>query len=273
MKARGRATFAGTGLAGGLFAGLTGVGGGAIMVPLMTGVLRMRQHAAHGTSLLVIGFAAMAGAATYAFAGDVAWRLVAALLAGSLVGAYAGARLVQSLPAMRLRQLFGLFLLVIGIRMLTVGAGNPIFDPSGVAELVGGASIGLAGGLAAGALGVGGGAIFVPGAVLLLGAGQHEAQGASLAVIVLTALVGAATHYRHGALDVEAAKWIVPTAVPAGILGALAAGALGAGSLQRIFSVVVLGVAVQMLVTATIALRRGETLEPVADPLAAEVLS
>ena len=43
-----------TGAAGGFLSGILGGGGGAIMVPLMTGPLRMRQHTAHGTSLVVI---------------------------------------------------------------------------------------------------------------------------------------------------------------------------------------------------------------------------
>ncbi|TAK61977.1 MAG: hypothetical protein EPO22_07900, partial [Dehalococcoidia bacterium] len=43
-----------TGVAGGAFSGLTGVGGGAVMVPLLTGPLRLSQHRAHGTSLAII---------------------------------------------------------------------------------------------------------------------------------------------------------------------------------------------------------------------------
>ena len=56
-----------------------------------------------------------------------------------------------------------------------------------------------------------------PGLVLLVGTGQHEAQGISLDVIVVTAAVAAVTHHRHGSMDLPAARWIIPTAVPAGI--------------------------------------------------------
>lgn len=247
---------AATGLGGGFFSGLTGVGGGAIMVPLMTGVLKMRQHTAHGTSLVVIVFGATASAATYAWREGIDWPMVAVLLPASLVGAYAGARLVQYLPAMRLRQLFGLFVLLVGLRLLVFHEVEALISVGRVAEILVGAGIGLAGGLLSGALGVGGGAIFVPALVLLLGVGQHEAQGVSLCVIVCAAAVGAFTHARHGSMDLAAARWIAPVAVPAGMAGALVASKLDAGTLQRIFALVAIGVGVQMLFTATRALRR-----------------
>lgn len=253
------ATMSLTGAIGGMFSGLTGVGGGALMVPLMTGVLRMRQHAAHGTSLVIIIFAAVAGSITYVANDGILWGLVATLLAGSLIGAYAGARLVQRVPGMRLRQVFGIFLLLVALRLLLVHDLDAVFDVSGLAEWLAGAGIGLAGGLAAGALGIGGGAIFVPGLVILLGTGQHAAQGTSLEVIVLTALVGAATHYRHGNVDLRAARWMIPAAIPAGLAGGLVASALDASVLQRIFAVVILVVAVQMIISGTRAIRQART--------------
>lgn len=247
---------AATGLGGGFFSGLTGVGGGAIMVPLMTGVLRMRQHTAHGTSLVVIIFAAAASALVYQVRDGVNWGLVGVLLPASLLGAYAGARLVQHLPAMRLRQVFGAFVFAVGLRLLLVQSVDAIFDVHGASEALLGGGIGLIGGLVAGALGVGGGAIFVPALVILLGTDQHEAQGVSLCVIVGAALTGALTHARHGSVDTAAAKWIAPLAVPAGMGGALVASWLDGDVLQRIFAVVLVLVGVQMFATATLNLRR-----------------
>lgn len=247
-----------TGLAGGFFSGLTGVGGGALMVPLMTGILKLRQHTAHGTSLVIIIFAAGASALTYLARDGLDWALVAVLLPASLAGAYAGARLVQRLPAMRLRQFFGVFVFAVGFRLLVFQHVEPLLAVSGVRELLAGGGIGLTGGLISGALGVGGGAIFVPGLVMILGTAQHDAQGASLAVIVATAIVGSWTHHRHGSIDLPAVAWIAPAAVPAGVAGAYIASLLGGASLQRIFAVVAIGVGVQMSYTATRALRRHE---------------
>ncbi|HET7738356.1 MAG TPA: sulfite exporter TauE/SafE family protein, partial [Tepidiformaceae bacterium] len=135
-----------TGAAGGGFAGLTGVGGGALLIPLMTGVLKMRQHTAHGTSLVIIIFAAAASAVAYQVDGAIDWNLVGLLLVGSMAGAYVGARLVQYLPAMRLRQVLGLFQICVALRLLLIHTTDPLLDVSGVLEAVAGAGIGFTGG-------------------------------------------------------------------------------------------------------------------------------
>ncbi len=107
-----------TGGVGGFFAGLTGVGGGAILVPLFTTLLRMPQHRAHGTSLAVVVFAAIAGGSRYIWQDAIDWALAGALLSGSLLGAYLGARWVMRIPERELRLLFSLFLVAVGARML-----------------------------------------------------------------------------------------------------------------------------------------------------------
>ena len=110
--------------------------------------------------------------------------------------------------------------------------------------------IGLAGGFAAGMLGIGGGAIYVPAMVLLLDENQHVAQGASLAAIVATGIVGALTHHRLQNVDERTVLWIVPPAVVAGFGGALLADRLDAATLQRIFGVVIVYFAVNMIIGA-----------------------
>jgi uncharacterized membrane protein YfcA len=159
------------------------------------------------------------------------------------------------IPALRLRQVFGLFLVTVSLRLLLVETIDPLLDIGGLAELLAGAAIGLVGGLASGALGVGGGAIFVPALVLVLGVGQHEAQGISLWVIVGASLMGALAHYRQGTVDTKVAKWVAPFALPGAIAGALAASALSGRALQVIFAVVLTAIGVQMLVTAQLRLR------------------
>jgi uncharacterized membrane protein YfcA len=83
--------------------------------------------------------------------------------------------------------------------------------------------------------------------VLLLGEEQHAAQGVSLAVIVFTAATGSVTHLRHDNVDLGVARWIIPFAVPASVLGAWLANRLGAETLQRVFGATVLLVSLQML--------------------------
>jgi len=114
-------------------------------------------------------------------------------------------------------------------------------------DLAAAIGIGLVAGLLGGMLGVGGGFILVPGMVLLLSVGQHTAQGVSLAVITLTVLVGAITHYRQRNLSLGVVLWIAPAAALFGFLGSMAAGAIDASLLRRIFGIMTISVGIFML--------------------------
>jgi uncharacterized membrane protein YfcA len=117
-------------------------------------------------------------------------------------------------------------------------------------EIALGLAIGFAGGFAGGLLGIGGGAIYVPAMVLLLETDQHMAQGASLAAIIATAIVGGTTHLRRGNVDVSAVAMVVPPAIIAGFGAAFVADALDADVLRRIFAAVAAYFAVSMIIGA-----------------------
>ena len=242
-----------TGAAGGAFSGLTGVGGGAVMIPLLTGPLRMTQHRAHATSLATILFIASAGVLGYWHAGNVDWRLVATLVPGAAAGAYLGARAMARVPARELRLMFGAFLLFVAFRELLwdVSAGAPHGGAAGLLIELG---FGFIGGALAGMLGIGGGAVFVP-AIVIFGlahvtAGedpQKVAQGVSLVVIVCTGLVGTATNLRQGMVDLPTVTWVMPAAVAAAFAASLFANRLDADVLKRIYGVVALVLGAQTI--------------------------
>jgi uncharacterized membrane protein YfcA len=250
-----------TGIAGGSFSGLTGVGGGAIMVPLLTGRLHLSQHRAHGTSLAIITFVAVSGVVGYWHAGNIDWRLVLALAPGAVVGVFAGARTMVRVPALQLRLLFGVFLLFVAFRQLAwhVSAGAP---QEGAAGLLIATGFGFAGGVLAGVLGVGGGAIFVP-AIVIFGlahvAGgedpQKVAQGVSLVVIVCTGLFGTVTNWRQDTVDIETVKWVVPLAAIAAFGASLLANRLDSDTLKTVYGLTALGLAAQIFYTTIRALR------------------
>ncbi len=104
-------------MAGGFFSGLTGVGGGAIMVPLLRRFLNLSQHVAHGTSLAIVMFVGTAGLAGYWLNGNVDWHLAIWLSVGSALGAYFGAVAMNRLAPRSLQLVFGLFLLTVAARM------------------------------------------------------------------------------------------------------------------------------------------------------------
>ena len=110
-----------TGAVGGFTSGLTGIGGGTVMVPLLTGFLRMSQHKAHATSLVIVIFAALSAGTQYLARDEVKWELVAALTVGAVIGAQIGTRTMHSLPERQLRLIFAVFLLFVGVRLLVFG--------------------------------------------------------------------------------------------------------------------------------------------------------
>lgn len=106
------------GLLAGLASGLLGVGGGIVMVPLLTMVLGFSQHKAHATSLASIVPIAAVGAATFALADKVDYRIAIFLAVGSLVGAPLGARLMSRTGEAALKTSFGILLSVVALSIL-----------------------------------------------------------------------------------------------------------------------------------------------------------
>ena len=107
-------------------------------------------------------------------------------------------------------------------------------------------AIGFVAGMAAGLLGIGGGALFVPALVLFLGLSQLEAQATSLLAIVPVALVGAARQYRYGNLRVRdgLVMGVLATAGAAG--GVVLANALPERALEISFAMLQFVVAAQL---------------------------
>ena len=101
---------------------------------------------------------------------------------------------------------------------------------------VGAVVIGIASGVLSGMLGVGGGVLMVPGMVLLLGMGQHVAEGTSLLVIIPTAVVGAATHWRSGYVLLLAAALLGAGGIVGAVIGSHIALAVSASTLRVIFA-------------------------------------
>ena len=76
-----------SGFAVGLLVGLTGVGGGSLMTPLLVLLFGMEPRAAVGTDLLYASLTKAAGGAVHGWGGTVYWRVTALLAAGSLPAA------------------------------------------------------------------------------------------------------------------------------------------------------------------------------------------
>lgn len=110
--------YLGVGLGIGLLSGLLGIGGGSFLVPILTGYFLMAQHKAHATSLAIVVPTGIVGAAIYGLHGSMDILLSAKLAVGGVIGAMIGARLMKRIPAAQLKRLFGVMLILVGIRMV-----------------------------------------------------------------------------------------------------------------------------------------------------------
>src|SRR5262249_10178436 len=113
--------------------GLLGVGGGTILVPLLTLLFGAEQHLAQGVSLFMIIPTSIAGAWTHARLGHVHWRVVWPVAAASIVSAVLGARLAHVPPATTLRVAFGVLLVWVGGRLATTAPNKtaPVAEATG----------------------------------------------------------------------------------------------------------------------------------------------
>jgi uncharacterized membrane protein YfcA len=106
--------------------------------------------------------------------------------------------------------------------------------------------IGVLAGVFAGLLGVGGGALFVPALVLVLGLGHLEAEATSLLAIVPVALVGALRQRAYGNFHAREALVLGVLAIAGGVVGVVLANALPERALEIGFAALILVIAAQL---------------------------
>jgi uncharacterized membrane protein YfcA len=113
--------------------------------------------------------------------------------------------------------------------------------------VIGAIAIGLAAGIVAGLLGVGGGVLFVPGLVLFMGLDQHQAEATSLLAIVPVAIVGTYRQDRYGNVNRPDALLLGLLSVAGAAAGVALANALSGALLRDAFAVLTLVVAAQLV--------------------------
>jgi uncharacterized membrane protein YfcA len=103
--------------------------------------------------------------------------------------------------------------------------------------------IGVAAGVVAGMLGVGGGILFVPALTLFLGPSQVEAEATSLLAIIPVALVGAGNQARYGNFRARDAVVLGTLAIPGAIAGVAIVNAIPERATRTLFALLMLYVA------------------------------
>jgi uncharacterized membrane protein YfcA len=120
---------AGISAVAGVIAGLLGVGGGIVQMPVMNLLMQIPIKAATGTSNFMVGVTATSAAFVRYANGDIDPRIAVPVALFVFLGARAGAWLVPRTPSGRLRKIFAFVALGIAVLMLMQGLG--IYQPPG----------------------------------------------------------------------------------------------------------------------------------------------
>ena len=215
----------------GVCGSLAGMGGGFVMIPLLSSpMIRLTQHQAHGTSLFAVATTGIAGAIGYS--SQVHYDVAAAIACCGMVTARIGASLTSKLSEAALRRALGIFMMGVAplvpakTYMAEKNQGAMICSENGPSSsqsfsqrLWAPATIGLGSGFLAGLFGVGGGAIVVPALTVFTDLNHYEALGTSLGAMALPAMVGTFTHFSQGNVAMTVAPALAAGAFVGGYLG------------------------------------------------------
>ena len=185
---------AASGVAGGLLAGLLGVGGGIVIVPAMdfalqaAGISREAAlHVAVATSMATIIPTAVSSSRSHARRGSVDEAVVRRWGIAIVIGAFAGSAVASHVDGRVLAAVFGSVALLAALKMLLPLDGVVLHQ--GVPRGVAGALIPTAIGAIAAMMGIGGGTLSVP-AMTLCGEPVHKAVGTAAAIGLWIAVPG-----------------------------------------------------------------------------------
>lgn len=193
----------------GTLGGLIGLGGAEFRLPLLIGVFRFVGLEAvilnKATSLVVVATALPFRARIVPFAEMAAhWPIIVNLLAGSLVGAYAGAAWATRLKSETLYRIIAALLVFIACVLLFAhdASAETALSLGGWSLVSAGVIAGFIIGVVASLLGVAGGEFLIPTLVMLFGVDLKLAGSLSLAVSLPTMLVGFVRYSRDESFTV-----------------------------------------------------------------------
>lgn len=185
----------------GFLAGLLGVGGGVVIVPILLFIFTAQHfpvdhmmHMAIGTSLASIMFTSVASLRAHHVHGSVKWNIVRRITPGILIGTLAGTFLVAELPAGLLKGFFIVFIFYVATQLLLN------FKPKPTRQIPGAGGMFAAGGvigLVSSFVGIGGGALSVP-FMTSSNIKMHDAIGTSAAIGFPIALAGTLGYLING---------------------------------------------------------------------------
>ncbi len=246
----------------GFLAGLLGVGGGVVIVPILMFIFTAQHfpadhmiHIAIGTSLASIMFTSVSSFRAHHAHGAVNWHIVKAITPGILLGTLVGTFVVAKLPAHLLKTFFIVFLFYVATQLLLN------FKPKPTRQLPGTGGMIAAGGvigLVSSFVGIGGGALSVP-FMTWSNVKMHNAIGTSAAIGFPIAVAGTVGYVLNGWSITDLPAWsfgfvhlpslagLVVASVLIAPFGAKAAHKLPVATLKKVFAVFLLIIGAKMV--------------------------
>ena len=248
----------------GILAGLLGIGGGLVIVPMLVFCLTrqgisdlMIMHMALGTSMASIMFTAVSSFWSHHRRGAVKWIVVRRIVLGIFVGTFLGAFVAARLSTPVLMGFFVVFLYYVGLQMLAGKKPKPGRQLPERAAMFG---VGNIIGVVSSLVGIGGGTLSVP-FMVWCNVPLHQAIGTSAAIGFPIAVAGTFGYiyngltitdlpgYAIGFVYLPALAGLIVTSVLTAPLGVRLAHSLPVEKLKRIFAVLLLGVGTRMLIS------------------------
>lgn len=256
------ATYLTVGAVAGILAGLLGIGGGLIIVPLLIFCFT-RQHLPHevimhlalGTSMASIIFTSVSSFWAHHKRGAVFWPAVKRIVPGILAGTFLGSCLAARLSTNFLKSFFVVFLYYVATQMLL---GRKPKAERELPGMLGMSAMGGGIGVISSLVGIGGGTLSVP-FMLWCNLGLHQAIGTSAAIGFPIAVSGALGYlvngisaqnlprFTIGYISLPALAGIVLASIITAPVGVRLAHSLPVKKLKRVFAYLLLVVATKML--------------------------
>jgi uncharacterized protein len=247
----------------GVLAGLLGIGGGLVIVPMLVFCFvqqgipdAMIMHLALGTSLASIMFTAVSSFRAHDRLGAVHWDVVRKIVIGIFTGTFIGSFIAAQLSTPFLKGFFVVFLYYVAVQMLANKKPKPSRQIPGHGPMFG---VGNVIGVVSSLVGIGGGTLSVP-FMIWCNMPVHHAIGTSAAIGFPIAIAGTIGYivngwsvqnlpeFSMGYVYLPALLGIVVTSVLTAPLGVRLAHSLPVDRLKRVFAILLLVVATRMLI-------------------------
>ena len=247
----------------GVLAGLLGIGGGLVIVPMLVFCFVRQEipdavvmHLALGTSLASIMFTAVSSFRAHHKRGAVHWDVVRKIVIGIFTGTFFGSCVAAQLSTSFLKSFFVIFLYYVAVQMLINKKPKPSRQIPGRWAMFG---VGNVIGAFSSLVGIGGGTLSVP-FMIWRNMSVHHAIGTSAAIGFPIAIAGTVGYvfnglsspilpdYSLGYVYLPALLGIVVSSVLTAPLGVRLAHSLPVDQLKRVFAILLLVVGTRMLI-------------------------